>query len=123
MDKSLTVGDLSVSNHRSSETGSSRARYFVAIEGYDFYLDEVGNPCYWDKNKHQGFWLVSDFLSGIEIEKSLLLPRVIALMTLGFTFQFFVDSSANYPRQRNSGTTMSMRELVVGAAGLSSSYY
>ena len=112
-----------MSNHRSSEIGSSRERYFVAIEGYDFYLDGVGNPCYWNKSKHQGYWLVSDFLSEVEIEKSLLSPRVIALVTLGFTFRFFVDSSANYPRQRNSGTTMSMRELVVGAAGLSSSYY
>ena len=72
-----------MSNHRSSEIGSSRERYFVAIEGYDFYLDGVGNPCYWDKSKHQGFWLVSDFLSGVEIEKVVTFAKSHSLGDLG----------------------------------------
>ena len=50
-----TVDNLLVTYNRSLEIGTSRERSFVAREGYDFYLDEVGNPCYWFKRKRQGY--------------------------------------------------------------------
>ena len=53
-----TVDNLLVTYNRSLEIGTSRERSFVAREGYDFYLDKVGNPCYWFKSKRQGYWLV-----------------------------------------------------------------
>ena len=100
MEETPTVDNLSVSNYRSLEIGSSRERYFVAREGYKFYLDKVGNPCYWNTSKRQGYWLVSDFLSEDVVEKVIIFARSHRLNDLGIYLSILCGFVSELPKAK-----------------------
>ena len=95
-----TVDNLLVTYNRSLEIGTSRERSFVAREGYDFYLDEVGNPCYWFKRKRQGYWLVSDFLSGDVVEKVVIFAKSHQINDIGIYLSILCGFVSKLPKAK-----------------------
>ena len=87
-------------NYRSLELGSSRERYFVERKGYEFYLDSVGNPCYWDKSKRQGYWLVSDFLSEYVVDNAIIFARSHRLDDLGIYLSILCTFVSELPNAK-----------------------
>ena len=95
-----TVDNLLVTYNRSLEIGTSRERSFVAREGYDFYLDEVGNPCYWFKSKRQGYWLVNDFLSGDVVEKVVIFAKSHQINDIGIYLSILCGFVSKLPKAK-----------------------